>query len=226
MKTHSRHAFAQMRETRSAFTLLEILLALALVALVLVSLNTFVFSMGELWGRNTDVRLFDQHVRAVTRFLDQELRSAALPPAAKSGDTPIAPQEIRPKSGVTENLLTFELPEGSRLLTWPDRPLPEVVCSLQVRGRDGLWLLWHSRLETRFADDAPRETLITPLVTGMSYDYYDANFKNWKNEEQLRHDSDNKVVAPQRLRLKFTYQKLTREVAITLPSSPETLPNF
>lgn len=214
------------RRSVSAFTLLEMLVALSLVGLVLVSLNTFVFSMGELWGRDADLRLFDQHVRAVTRFLDHELRAAALPPATRAGVDAIAPQEIRPKSGLTENLLTFELMEGSRLLTWPDRPLPEVVCSLQVRDRDGLWLLWHSRLETRFEDDPPRETQITPLVSSMSYDYYDANFKNWKNETQLRRDSDNKIVAPQRLRLKFTYQKLTRETSVTLPSASESLPNF
>ena len=61
-----------------AFTLLEVLLALALVALLLVAMNTFVFSMGELWGRGTDVRLFDLHVRAVSRYLEHELRAAAL----------------------------------------------------------------------------------------------------------------------------------------------------
>lgn len=214
------------RAPRAGFTLLEILLALSLVGLVLVSLNTFVFSMGELWGRNLDVRLFDQHTRAVTRFLERELRSAALPPAVIAGATPIAPQEIRPPNGATENLLTFELPEGSRLITWPDRPLPEVVCSLQVRERDGLWLLWHSRLETRFSDDPPREALISPLVSSISYDYYDPNFKNWKNETTLRRDSDNHLETPQRLRLKFTYGKMTRETIVTLPSTPEGLPNF
>ena len=41
--------------SRRAFTLLEILLALTLVSLVLVAMNSFVFSMGELWGRNADV---------------------------------------------------------------------------------------------------------------------------------------------------------------------------
>src|SRR4051812_3329908 len=69
------------RSPGAAFTLIEILLALALVALLLVGLNTFIFSMGELWGQRADVRLFDQHVRAVTRFLEHELRAAALPPA-------------------------------------------------------------------------------------------------------------------------------------------------
>lgn len=218
-RSHRRHAAA-------AFTLLEILVAMSLVGLVLVALNTLVFSMGELWGRNTDVRLFDQHVRAVTRFLEEELRSAALPPAASARGDAIAPQEIRPRSGATENLLTFELPAGSRLLTWPERPLPEVVCSLQFRAGEGLWLLWHSRLETRFDDDPPRETQITPLVTGLSYVYYDPSFKNWKDEPQLRRDNDDRPQTPQRLRLEFTYGKMTRETLITLPVTPEALPNF
>jgi prepilin-type N-terminal cleavage/methylation domain-containing protein len=208
------------------FTLLEILMALALTALVLVSLNTFVFSMGELWGRNADVRLFDKHVRAVTRFLDQELRTAALPPSAGAGATPITPQEIKPLTGATDNLLTFELPAGSRLLVWPDRPLPEVVCSLQARDREGLVLLWHSRLETKFTDDPPRETIITPLVTALAYDYYDSDFKTWKTETTIRKDPSGQLQMPQRLRLKFAYGKLTRESVIALPAPTEGLPNF
>lgn len=213
-------------EIAAAFTLLEIILALALTALVMVSLNVFVFSMGELWGRNSEVRLFDRHVRAVTRFLEQELRTASLPPAVAAGATPIAPQEIRPQSGATDTLLTFELPAGSRILTWPDRPLPEVVCSLQARDRVGLVLLWHSRLEKRFDDDPPRETVITPFVTAISYDYYDPDFRAWKNETILRKDSNGLLQAPQRLRLKFVYGKMNRETVIALALPSIALPNF
>jgi prepilin-type N-terminal cleavage/methylation domain-containing protein len=211
---------------RAGFTLLEILLALALTSLVLVSLNVFVFSMGELWGRNTDVRLFDRHVRAVTRFLERELRAASLPPAAAPNSSPFTPQEIRPRNGQTDNLVTFELLEGSRILTWPDRPLPEVVCSLQVRDREGLLLLWHSRLEKEFATDPPRETVITPLVTALTYDYYDSDFKTWKTETTLRKDTNGQLLAPQRLRLKFTYGKLTHESVIVLAAPTAGLPNF
>ena len=64
------------------FTLLELLLSLALVGLLLVAMNQFIFSMGELWGRGADVRLFDQHVRAVTRFVEETLHSTALPAAS------------------------------------------------------------------------------------------------------------------------------------------------
>jgi prepilin-type N-terminal cleavage/methylation domain-containing protein len=210
----------------AGFTLLEILLALALVSMLLIALTSFIFSMGEIWGRNSDVRLFDQHVRAVTRFLDHELRSAALPPAARAGATPIGTQEIRPSNGLSDTLLTFELPAGSRLLVWPERPLPEVVCSLQAREREGLILLWHSRLEKNFETDAPRETVITPLVSALAYDYYDPDFKRWTTETVLKKDSGGNSLAPQRLRLKFTYGKLTKESAITLAAPVEGLPNF
>lgn len=208
------------------FTLLEILLSLALVALLLTAMNTFVFSMGELWGQKSEPRLFEQHVRAVTRFLDRELRAAALPPAARANSTPIALQEVRPQNGMMENLLTFELPAGSRLFNWPERPLPEVVCSLQVRPNEGLVMLWHSRLEKNFDTDPPRETPITPLVTALAYDYYDAEVNRWTTEAAVKMDPQGKPMTPQRLRLKFTYNKMTRESVVTLPTPGEALPSF
>lgn len=215
---------------RRAFTLLEILLSLALVAMMLAALNTFIFSMGELWGRGSDVHLFELHSRAVTRFLDRELRTAVLPPSSRANNnaTPLKVEEIRPQYGMTEKLLTFELPAGSRIFVWPEdqKPLPEVVCSLQVRPRDGLFLLWHSRLEKNFEDDSPRETLVSPLVTGISYDYYDPDFNSWSNETSLKLDVSGNPKVPQRLRLKFTYSKMTRETVITLATPAGSLPLF
>lgn len=211
---------------RRGFTLLETLVALALAGLLMVALNTFVFSMGELWGRNTDLRLFDRHVRAVTRFLDQELRTAALPPAGSSQQAPIQVQDIRTQGGATETLLTWDLYEGSRIFTWPGQPLPEVVCSLTVREGAGMILLWHSRLEKDFADQPPRETLVTPLATALSYDYYDTSFKNWKNETAPRRNSKGEYEAPQRLRIKFTYRGRNQEVLMTLPTVTQGVPLF
>jgi prepilin-type N-terminal cleavage/methylation domain-containing protein len=207
-----------------AFTLLEILLALALVALLLVGLNTFVFSMTELWGKRSDVRLFDQHVRAVTRFLEHELRAAVLPPAARPNSTPIAMQEVQPQSGMTEKMVTFELPAGSRLISWPERPLPEVVCSFQARPNEGLVLLWHSRLEKNFDTDPPRETVVSPLVTGLSYDYYDVDTSRWTNETTPKLDPQGQPMIPQRMRFKFTYGKMSRDSVVSLPTPGEGLP--
>ena len=215
------------RGGRGGFTLLEILLSLALAGLVLVAMNTFIFSMGELWGRNSETHLVNQHVNAVARYLQAEFRNATLPPAARANATPITVEQINTKSGGTANLLTFDLPNGTRVLGWPDnRPLPEVVCSLQYRQGEGLYLLWQSRLEKKFGEDPPRETLLTPLVTGMSYDYYDDSFKRWTTETAVRNDTNGNPEAPQRLRLTFTYGKLTRDALIAVPLALQSMPNF
>lgn len=214
------------RRDRRGFTLLEILLSLALVGLLLTAMNTFVFSMSELWGQRADHRLFDQHVRAVTRFLERELRTASLPPFARANTAAVTLEEIRPQNGMMEKMLTFELPAGSRLFTWPERPLPEVICSFQVRPNEGLVMLWHSRLERDFETAPPRETVITPLATALSYEYYEADVSRWTIETAVKNDRDGRPMTPQRLRLKFTYNKMTRESVITLPTPGEALPMF
>lgn len=208
------------------FTLLEMLLSLALVALLLIAMNTAVFSMGELWGRGTDKRLFDQHVVAVTRYLQRELRTATLPPAMPIGKAAVTAPEITPTTGISDNLLTFDLPAGSRLVAWPDHPLPDVVCSLQARDGQGLILLWHSSLETRFTQDPPRETVISSLVKTLSYDYYDSDFKSWSTETALKKDANSQPIIPQRLRLTFAYDNMTRDTVISLPTNPEGLPPY
>jgi prepilin-type N-terminal cleavage/methylation domain-containing protein len=210
---------------RRGFTLIEIVLAMALVGLVLVGMNTFIFSMSELWGRNTDVRLFDQHVRAVTRFLQKEMVTATLPPAASVNSTPVGIQSVTAVGASQENLITYMELSGNHILAWPDTPLPEVFCSLAVRRDKGLYMLWHSDLENHFNDEPPRETLISPFVTALSFDYYDTDFNKWTTETALRTDSSGNPVAPQRLRITFTYQKLTRETTVTVPATTQGLPN-
>ena len=208
-----------------AFTLIEVLLSIALSALVLTAMNTLIFSMGELWGKNSEARLFDQHVRAVTRYVQGEIRRACLPPAAAVNSTPIGVTPVTPSGGSRENLITFTELSAGRILRWPDNPLPEVTCSLQVRRGQGLYLLWHSDLENHFNDDPPRETLVSPLVTGLAYDYFDSDFNKWTTETVLRSDKGGNPVAPQRLRVTFTYDKMTRVTFVTVPAVTQGLPN-
>ena len=209
-----------------AFTLLELMVALALVAGVLVGLNTFVFSMSELWGRNRDWRLFDQHVRAVTRFLESELRNGALPPSVVPGTRSVEAQEVEVEFGRRAELITFGLKEGSRVLDWPERPLPDVWCALEVRRGEGLILYWQSAHEEDFDTSPPREWLVSPLVTDLSYDYYELDFDRWETEKALRRGDDRELETPARLRLTFTYRDRSVETLVTLPIFGSGLPPF
>ena len=47
--------------------------------MLMTALLTFVFSMGAIWGRGGEKRLFEQHVNAVTRHVESLLRRAAWP---------------------------------------------------------------------------------------------------------------------------------------------------
>ena len=215
---------------RRGFTLIEMMVAISLVALVVVALDTFIFSMSELWVTNRGPRFFDQHVRTLTRYLSNELRTAALPPNVMVGATTAAIgwQDVPSQSGgQAETLLTFKLPAGSRLLPWPSRALPDVVCALAVRPQEGLVLLWHSQYEVNYNTDPPRETLLSPLVTGISYDYYDSTATPpWSNSTTPLLDSSGQAIVPSRIRLTFAYQNLTNEVAITLPVATQGLPPY
>jgi prepilin-type N-terminal cleavage/methylation domain-containing protein len=211
---------------RSAFTLIEILLAVALLGGLLLALNLFIFSMGEIWGQGREQRLFKEHVRAVTRHVEKLLRTAALAPPVLAGtQAGLTVEEIRGVSG-REPLLTFELPTGDRVLTWPEAPLPNVVCSLSAAPGEGLVIAWHARIELRFLEDPPRRTVLSPLVTGLSYDYYQPDFRSWKNELKLQRDGTGEWPLPARLRLRFGYGSMTTETTVLLPSSMSALPAF
>lgn len=202
------------------------MVAIAMAGLVLVGLNFFVFSMGEIWGRGSDSRLFDQHVRGVARFLQAELRAARGPYQKDGDESAFEIQDVKPSGGIPERLVTYTLLGSDRLMTWVDRPLPEVVCSLQVRDGKGLYLLYHSRLEKRFADESPREVLLSPFVESVSYQYYDEDYKRWTSERQFKRDAGGDYLVPQRLVFKFAYRGFTRELVLALEETGEGLPRF
>ncbi|MBE2213800.1 MAG: hypothetical protein IAE82_08010 [Opitutaceae bacterium] len=191
------------------------LLSIAIAGSLIVAAVTLALSMGEVWGNGSGRRLFDQHVRGVTRFLDTILRQAEPPPdntatsgvgaaqneaqeaqqeqregpaalGTESGQEPVVWQEVRGNAYGNERLLTFELPTSPGVFAWPEQPLPFVVCALRVDPRKGLFLLWKSRLEIDFEDERPRELLVSRYVTGIRYFYYDGDKATPTWEEEER----------------------------------------
>lgn len=201
----------------AGFTLIELLLAMAILAMLVTALFTFVFSMGEIWGRGGEKRLFGQHVNSVTRHVESLLRRAAWPHGGPGADEPFTVREVRTTNGGNANLLGFELLEGDRLMHWPEANLPEVECSLGVERDRGLVLYWRSRLEKYEKNDPPRAVVISPLVTKLTYSYHDANGDSWRQEETLRRGGSGEWVLPDRLVLVFKQDKFEDQRELTLP---------
>lgn len=207
------------------FTLLELLLALALMASLLAALFTFVFSMAEVWGHGAEQRLFEQHANAVTRHVDGMLRRAALPAGGAGIDEAYAWREFQGLPAGTQRLLSFELPEGDRLLRWPGSPLPQVRCALAAEPGRGLTLYWRSVLEPE-EETRPRAVVVSPMVTRLDYLHFDPATSNWQTSTVPIRDSAGLWRVPDRLKLTFSYGGKTVERTITLPLAPEGVPVF
>jgi len=209
------------------FTLIEVLLALVLMAALLTAINQFVFSITEVWAKNQDDFLFVQHSRAVAQHLGEMLLSSAQHARAGadgSGPPRVAPMKL--PDGGTADLLTFDLSAGDRLFTWPGRPLPEVQCALAWRKTEGLVLYWKSRLETDFATANPRLTVISRLVTSLTYDYYDGANDEWTSTEVPLIDATGALLVPRRIRLHFHRKQQDYEEIVVVPELKEGLPAY
>jgi prepilin-type N-terminal cleavage/methylation domain-containing protein len=199
---------------RRGFTLLETLISLALLAVLMLTINTFLFSMTELWGGKRDQRLFDQHVRAASRLVRETLEQATAAPGAAG----VAIKEVADGLGSTEPRLAFLLPDAGRLADWPEHPLPDVDFSLYVDPDKGLALQWQSRLEINRERTDLHETILSPFVKSLAYEYYDADLKTWKVEEEPVHDEGGTTwKKPARLHLRFERGTLKQEVVLDLP---------
>lgn len=214
--SHSRHR-------RRGFSLVEVLLSLALVVMLMVSLNQFILSMGELWGRNRQQRLFDQHVRAVTRHVEDLLQRGML--VSDPGRRLRVQTSVVPGVG-TGPLLTFDLPAGDRTLPWPDRPLPDVQCAVDLVPGRGLVLYWQSRWELDFEHTVPRSMVISPLVSRLEYEYYRRETRTWATQPTLIGGNDGATALPARCRLHFQRERFSADQVVRIPPAVQALPAF
>jgi prepilin-type N-terminal cleavage/methylation domain-containing protein len=207
-----------VRETAGAssgFSLIEVLMAIALAGALILAANMFVLSMGELWGRGTDERMFEQHVRGVSRFLENLSRTAV--PSGAEGDV-FTMNSPKGYESHASPLLSFEVNEAPGVCVWPGRPLPRVVVWLTVNREDGLVLLWKSRLEEDFGEVAPRATGVSRFVSAVEYEYYDDGRLEWRREGTPIMDPGGEARLPGRVRLTFTRGETSRQVSIALPT--------
>jgi len=212
--------------TRNGFTLVELLLAISIMAMLLVALFTFVFSMGEIWGHGSEKRLFEQHVNAVTRHLESMFRRTTLPIGAGAVAEPFTIRQVRTGFSGNTDLLGFDLTDGDRLMVWNGPPLPEVQCSLGVDPARGLILYWQSRLEKNHVTEAPRAVLVSPFVTKLDFFYRDDDTGSWRSSATPQKSSEGHWLVPDTIKLTFVHAGASAERILTLPARNGALPLF
>ncbi len=199
---------------RRGFTLLEMLVSLALLGVLMVTLNTFLFSMSELWGGGRDQRLFDQHARAATALVRNAFEQATYGPSASG----VALKDVDDGAGSTKPRLSFLLADAGRLADWPEAPLPDVDFNVFVEEGRGLVFQWQSRLELERDKTDKHETVVSPFVTAIRYEYYDADLKEWKIEDEPVNETGSTAwKKPVRIHLQFERGALKSTKVLNLP---------
>jgi len=219
----------------NGFTMIEVLLALAIASLVLLAGTSLLIALSRAWVERPAARqAFDAHVNGVARFLTSTLSKAV--PSALASDELAIRMEIPVGDPYDEERITFSLQEAPPILHWPREATAGVTCHLNFEEGVGLSLLWFSNLQEMKKSDEGKtvldeeddlmKTFLSPIVTRMTYCYYgeqddppDYEDKEWFEEDELREDNSinsDKLLLPAFIKLYFEHEDAEKVVSIPI----------
>lgn len=187
------------REKRlsSGFTLVEVLLAMAISMMILAGVGYLYYSIAIAWSSHKEGDLELQHHHSIFAFLEDEISiKPSLP--------------VRETKGIDSSLQWLRLPDSNHYdpiyLSWVAKNPPAFLTSgqwidgfsvrlfLNFDSREGLSLIWHPEdpkinrmdLEDYEVDDYIFEFVLSTDVSRFQYAYYDSEKDEW---ELFDHDS-------------------------------------
>ena len=214
-----------MSKETAGFTLLEVLMALTLSAVLLVAALAHIISLANIWAVSDSDDFFRQHVDGVTLFLSNSFARSEGMENEEEGE----PVVWGRPPGYTEfdpPLLTFSLKESPPLLVWEERTLPGITAHLFHNTRGELTLIWHSRHSDLEEEDEVRQTQISTFVKKIEYCYYDTEGKQWEMFDRPEEDRDGQYLLPDFIKLHFQYEEETYVSPILIPQRGHNVPIY
>ncbi len=218
------------RRFKSAFTLVEILIAMAISGLVMIGVCVLMFNTSLAIRHFEEAEPFDLHVNGVENFLRYSFRNSAQ----------ITQDDLK-KAGVSEmkgtgKIITALPPDsfaGDKVKLCfgvaDDRPLfiarrgisPEKAAFLDFRGEDGLYIIWFflkNENPNSLSENPVYETLISPFVKSLEYVYIDSDDK-WYFQADMDTSPASGIEAkslPSMIKLEFerANEKFTRYISL------------
>ena len=220
---------------KQGFSMVEVLLALAIGGLVLTAATSLLITISNAWANRPATRdAFDAHVNGVANFLSAIIEEATLPTLSRAGDHAVDLQRPVGYSDSEDPLIHFFLREGPPLLVWPVGTVSRVHCFFHFEEGEGLSLLWYSELQELEKNDEGKmepededdlfKTKISPFCTEIFYCYYgeeNANsddLKEWEIVTDLEENiQTGKYRIPDFMKLVFSWSDEDLERTLTLP---------
>ena len=223
------HAF---HPCRRAFTLIELLLAISLASILLVSAAGLLLNLSELYFTARNKPDHDMHVRNVTHFMSQVLDSVSQPvlenpfdkKSKKQSADPIQWSTIPGDSMGEKDHLSFQYSKSMPIIYWETGPLPAITAWIHHEPDQGLFLLWQTNRQAREDPDDYMKSLISPYVTEMHYQYYDAESDEWEEDKA---DFESNQAMPKMIQFVFEWSEDERyETNIIVPQGVNGAPIY
>lgn len=154
---------------RRGFTLVEVLVALALFAALLAASTAVLVQVSAAWAAQADDPIVDRHAEGLERFLRRVFSESGA-----AGVT--APAQDRLSEGALLGVLPpADLPWTNLLATSGG-----TVRGLLVMPQEGgLWLYWNTSGETTLGVTESHRVMLSPWVTAATVYIYDTNDLKW-----------------------------------------------
>ena len=206
-----------LRRSPRAFTLIEMLIAIALFAALLVAATAVLIQVSEAWASQADDPIVDRHAEGLERFLRRVV--------GEGGATAI--------KAPTDDQISQE---GAFLVVTPPADLPWTDVQAQgggtITGRlamppndPGLWLYWSTSREISLNLSDPHRIRLSPWVVNAQVYIYDSANTKW-----VPVDASNPVdnvggvgtaTASRVLRLEIVRSGQARTLEIPLPKNTQ-----
>jgi prepilin-type N-terminal cleavage/methylation domain-containing protein len=211
------------------FTLVEVLLALAISGLLLTAATSLLITLSRAWAERPATRdAFDAHVDGVARFFVSVMDKATMAPGSENAKSPIFLDRPVDFSDAEDPLISFFVREAPPVLVWSHGLAPRVHCYIYFEDGDGLSLLWYSDLQEMEKGESGKpeleseddlfKTPISSFCEEIEYCYYDKEEEKWDNEDRLQEDNENEQHnLPDFIRLVFRMNSQDLERIVTIP---------
>ncbi|MGN0835209.1 MAG: prepilin-type N-terminal cleavage/methylation domain-containing protein [Candidatus Spyradosoma sp.] len=204
---------------RRAFTLFEVVVAVALAGVLLTAAAGVVMNVVRVWEKSGDVASLDRHLSGLGRFLGvlaDAQRSLQIAQTSE-GKNVVGCAWTQPP-GLDETFPRFEIVETFPLFALDEKPQPELEAWL-FWNKTGLWLISQTARQKNEDENAATWTLLSPFLESASVHAWDAESGAWESVDSV----DESVIQSRaiRLRLRFRDGRVAREHVLAL-SGTET----
>lgn len=205
---------ADRKRKANAFTLLEIVIAIALSGILLTSAAAIVVNTVRLWEKSDDVASLDRHLSGLNRFLcaitaEQDTLQIA---QTESGKTVVGCKWTSPPN-LDVTFPSFTISEDYPIFRLNEKPLPEISAWLYWDS-DGLWLISQTPRQKNENEHLASFTLLSPFFESAKILAWNDEFASWETVDNA--DAANFQNRSVRLLLRFKRENRVRELSLTL----------